>query len=183
MKNHLLTQLFQRYLADLRKIFQEIKLDTAWTDLSHEITTSDIRYAVFLGFLGFVPAAVLFQLSTEPITEAMAHFFAAPLQTVITGFLMSGLLLVGSHVMKAPKDYPYAFQIMLRVMAVHPILGFCNYFRLGPSVVLLVYGYLVSRAAVKALGLSFKNAALFFGITYCVFALFQLQPALKAYFG
>jgi hypothetical protein len=105
--------------------------------------------------------------------------FAAPLRAVISGFLTSSLIFLGAHVNRVPRNFSVAFKLMLRIMAVYPLVSFLNVTRWGAVPALLIYGYFVIRGVRKTFAISLQNTLLFFGIAYVVFALLQLQALLK----
>ncbi|HRK01123.1 MAG TPA: hypothetical protein PLH57_00535 [Oligoflexia bacterium] len=185
-----MTKLFRRWLGDLKENFSANKGGVlsgtrSWErDFSGDIHSNDAQYGVFLGALSLIPAlatAYLWShsLPPPPRVHVMAHLFGAPLQFVITGFLCSVLFFLGSHVNRAPKIYPVAFKLMLRVMAVYPILATMFYFRFGGVFVLLLFGVFVIRGALRTYRIPKANVIIFFGIAYVTFALLQLQNAIS----
>ncbi|MEW6056727.1 MAG: hypothetical protein AB1540_08935 [Bdellovibrionota bacterium] len=148
-------------------------------DFAGEPTELDKFYAGFLVVLSIIPAAVVAMVSVEPRWKVMADLFGAPLQAVISGFLTSTLLFLGSHVNKVPKPWTVAFKLMLRVMSVFPLLGFLSVHPWGRIISLLIYGFFVVRGVQKTYPISLQNTLLFFGVIYVVFALLQTQALLS----
>lgn len=178
------TASFNRWKNDLKEdlggITKGLSSGRMWDrDFSGDIDTRDIHHAIFLGVASMVPAMVVAVTSSVPRIQMFAQLFGAPLQFVITGFLCSVLIFLGSHVNRAPKPYPVAFKLMLRVMAVYPLLAFLHFFRFGGFFSLLLFGAMVIRGFLKTYRVSKRNAVLFFGIAYATFALLQLQNALS----
>lgn len=182
-KQHIVTELTERWRDDLRENFKALTSDPLargpgrrWDrDFTGEIRPDDVRYSVFIVVLSLIPAAMVAYTSVEPRWKMMAQLFGAPLQAVISGFLTAALIFLGSHVNRVAKPFPVAYKLMLRIMAVHPLLGFLLLNRFGAVVVLLIYGLFVVRGVRKTYPITLQNALLFFGVIYFVFALFQLQ--------
>ncbi|MGE4232572.1 MAG: hypothetical protein AB7F43_04510 [Bacteriovoracia bacterium] len=179
----MLEMLLTRFRTDLKENFSDLKQQPfggrRWDqDFPGEVEATDVRYAVFLGVVTMIPAAVIVFVSPAPQWKTIALFFAAPLQAVISGFLTSSILFLGSYVNKTPISYPMAFKVMLRVMAVFPLLRILSIHPLLLALGTGAYGFFVVRAAVKTLPISVRNAGLFFGSIYAVFTLLQLQAGL-----
>lgn len=153
-------------------------------DFVGEITPDDTKYAIFLGVLTMVPASVIALVSAGSVVDTMARFFSTPIQCVINGFLTSVLLFISSYVPKISGSnvsgtFETAFKLMLRIMAVYPILRFLCFNNIGLAFSTLVYGGFVIRGALKTYSMPRKNAFIFFGTTYFVFFLLQLQAGAR----
>lgn len=186
-RQQLLSTLLRRWRDDLGENFNGLAKDPfangpgrRWDrDFAGEITKRDQQYAAFLVILSIVPALIVAYLSVEPQWKMFAQLFGAPLQAVISGFLTSSLIFLGSHVNRVAKPFSTAFKLMLRIMSIHPLLGFLLVNRYGSVVLLLVYGFFLVRGVRKTYAISFQNIVLFFGVIYVVFALFQLQAIIR----
>ncbi len=173
-------QLLMRWKQDVYEMLNGITSTPfsgrSWSsDFEGEVSKEDIHYSIFLCVVTIIPAAIVAYVSTAPTIKVMAQFFGAPLQAVISGFLTSSLLFLGSHTNKTPRPFPTAYKLMLRIMSVYPFLRF---FIINPwtfALSTLIYGFFVVRGATKTFQIPQKSAILFFGITYLVFALLQLQ--------
>ena len=182
-KQHIVTELTERWRDDLSENFKALTSDPLargpgrrWDrDFSGEIRPDDVRYSVFIVVLTLVPAAIVAYASVEPRWKMMAQLFGAPLHAVISGFLTSALIFLGSHVNRVSKPFPVAYKLMLRIMAIYPLLGILLLNQYGQVAVLLIYGLFVVRGVRKTYPITLQNALLFFGVIYFVFALFQLQ--------
>jgi hypothetical protein len=182
-KKDVVTDLFERWRWDLIQLFASITSDPfvkkagrRWeNDFGGAISKQDTHYAVFIGVLSLLPAILVANISTEPQWKVLAQFFRTPLQVVISGFLTSALLFLGSHVNRAPRPYTVAFKLMLRLMAIHPFLVILTIFSFGEVLSLLIYGFFVIRGVRKTYSIPLRSVLLFFGSAYVVFALLQLQ--------
>jgi hypothetical protein len=169
--------IFKRWTHDLRK--QLSKGD--WkSDFKGESDSSDTAYAFFIAIVSLVPAMIVAHFSRGPQWKAMATLFGAPLQAVISGFLTSSLIFLGSHLNRVPQPFSVAYKLMLRIMAVHPLLVFFAIHPLGPPLALLVYGGFVIRGVCKTYPIPLRNAMLFFGLIYFAFAMMQLQTTFRS---
>ncbi len=196
--------MFQNWITDLKANFQTVK---DWEFSSDDLKAAEVKKAIFIVALCMIPAAVIFALSPKmgaiplptenpaqniltspaPVLPSqvlpIVQFFGTPVQVIINGMLMSFLFLVGTRLTKiksgqTEKTYAYSFRVMLRVMAVHPVLQCFYFLRFAPSISLLVLGYFASNAAIGAFGMSKRNARVYFGAIYFMFALLQLKTAL-----
>lgn len=175
---------FERWLGDLRKLTRELAKDPLYSkgvgrrwdrDFQDKIDKSDKRYAIFLGVLSIIPAGVIAYFSSASLERTLLQFFRAPLFTVIYGFLTSVLLFAGSHFNKAPRSYEVAFKLMLRVMAVYPLLGFLKFNPLLGFVGSIFFGICVIHAASRTYDIPPKNALLFYGAIYGIFAVMDYR--------
>lgn len=174
---------FQRWIDDLRSLTRGMIHDPlahtttpSWhRDFAGDITKYDTWYAFFLVLLSLIPAAIAAYVLPEPQWHAMARLFGSPLQTVISGIITSALIFMGTHLNHCGRSFSQVFKLMLRIMAIHPILSFLAVLRWGPIAALLFHGIFVIRGVRKTYPIPFMNAVLFFGLVYAVFALFQLQ--------
>lgn len=181
--NDTVTTCLARWRRDLRENLSGIIQDPfaqhrgrRWErDFLGEISQSDIYHSVFLVALCLVSAALLAMVSTAGQVDRMMQFFRAPLQVVLTGFLSSSLIFLGSHLNKVPKDYTVAFKLMLRIMSVYPILFLLNVWKFGEPFILIAFGFFLIRGVVRTYSIALRNAVLFFGVIYFVFAVMQLQ--------
>lgn len=172
-----------RWKSDLRELFDNLLSDPfasgrgrRWErDFSGEIERDDIHYAIFIGVLSLVPASIVAYTSSRTQIETLAQFFRAPMQLVLSGFLSSTILYLGGHLNRVPRDYSVAFKLMLRIMAVHPILQFLQFWSYADPLVLVLFGFFVIRGARKTYVMPLQNALLFYGIIYVTFAMMQLQ--------
>lgn len=186
-ENSVVTRCLQRWRGDLLETFEGMVRDPfvqgrgrRWDrDFSGEVGPYDIHYAVFLVVVSLIPAAVAAYVSPEVRWKMMARLFGSPLQAVISGFLTSCLIFLGSHVNRVPRPFSVAFKLMLRIMSVHPLLGFFAVVPWGSALGLLVYGFFVVRGVRKTYVMPLQNALLFFGVIYFVFALLQFQALLS----
>lgn len=178
----------QAYLArwrnDVYEMFHDIGKDPfggrRWEkDFVGDVSTDDIRYAIFLGVAAMVPASVIAYVSHGPVIETMARFFSTPVHVAISGFLTSVLLFLGTYVFKIPTEFPVAFKLMLRIMAVYPLLRFLSFSNWSLALTTLIYGFFVVRGAIKTFPISQKNAFLFFGVTYFMFFFLQIQSGFR----
>jgi hypothetical protein len=145
-----------------------------------EITTQEIRYAGVFGAFCLLPHALIFYFSTGPITESLAKLFAAPVHLFITGMLMSALVYLGTHFLKSPSTFGRALRLTLIIMSAQPFLGLLSAVKVGAALVLIAYGALVSIGVSRAYNIPIRSCGLFFGSTYGVFAIFQLQASFRA---
>lgn len=188
-KNQVLTLCVERWRTDLREMFAGLQGDLLlkgrgrrWDrDFGGQIDALDKQYAAFLVALSIVPAAVVGYLASRSTVAMLEHLFRAPMRAVIGGFLTSAIIFLGSHVNRVAKPYPVAFKLMLRLMAIHPILGILTPLHFGEPIGLVIYGYFVIRAVRKTYSITLENALLFFGVIYVVFALLQLQASLNSF--
>ncbi|MBI3558073.1 MAG: hypothetical protein HY074_17555, partial [Deltaproteobacteria bacterium] len=97
----------------------------------------------------------------------------------VSGFLTSVLILAGTHFNKEPGPFSVAFKLMLRIMAVHPLISFLLLLPLGDSLSLLVYGLFVIRGVRKTYPIPVEKIAVFYGAIYFIFALMQLQQIIS----
>lgn len=186
-KNQIVAPLLERWRQDLRELFSGVSTDPfaegrgrRWDrDFSGEVAPRDVHYAIFIGVLSLIPALVAAYVSLEPQWKVMAQFFRAPIQVVVSGFITSGLIFLGAHFNKVPKSYAAAFKLMLRIMAIHPLLAFFQIFPYGEVLGLLVYGFFVVRGVRKTYSIPTRNVVLFFGTTYLVFALLTLKTIIS----
>jgi hypothetical protein len=186
MVNNIISDCFERWRVDLREMTSGLTKDPFGTgrgrrwdrDFLGEIGNRDIYHSIFLVILTMIPAAVVAYTSVETKWKVAAQFFGAPMQAVISGFLTSSLIFLGSHLNQVPKPFSVAYKLMLRVMSLYPILGFLLFSRWGAPVMLLIYGFFVIRAVRRTYVIPLQNAFLFYGIIYFIFALIQLQALL-----
>ncbi|MBI3544050.1 MAG: hypothetical protein HY075_12330 [Deltaproteobacteria bacterium] len=184
--NHAVSFCVSRWRTDLRELFENILRDPlarkrgrVWAgDFSGEIGPRDIHYAVFLAVLSIVPAAIVAYTSTQPRLVMFANFFRAPLQVAVSGFLTAVFIFAGTHFNKQPGPFSVAFKLMLRVMAVHPLLAFMLLLPLGEPFSLLVYGLFVIRGVRKTYPIPVEKVAMFYGAIYFVFFILQLNATL-----
>lgn len=181
--SQIVTQCITRWKSDLREVFQGVTRDPfakgrgrRWDrDFGGEIVSADIHYAAFLVVLSLIPAAVVAYTSRGPQIDVLMQFFHAPLQVVLSGFLSSSLIFLGSHLNRVAREYPVAFKLMLRLMAIYPLLGLLNFWKYGEPLGLLIYGFFLIRGVRRTYAIPLQNALLFFGIIYFTFSMMQLQ--------
>lgn len=177
----------QRWVFDLKELTSGVLGDPLavrqgrlWSfDFAGEIGPADVRYAVLLVVLSLIPAALIAATSSQSRMLVMANLFRAPLQVAISGFLASIFVFAASHLNRVPKPYPVAFKLMLRIMSIHPLLGFLLFARFGEPVALLIFGFFVIRGVRKTYAISVQRLVFFFGLIYFMFALMQFNAALS----
>ena len=182
-KKYIFERIIGRFKSDLFAHFEDLHSDPfavgrtkKWESNFHgEITKEDHLYGAFLILLSLIPAVVVAQVSEEPQWKILAQFFAAPMHTLIIGFLTAVLFLVGTHLNRTPKTWPYVFKLMLRVLSLYPFMAFLNLWSLGSVFILIVYGFFVVRSATKSYSVKFIGAFLFYEICLIAFALLQLK--------
>ena len=194
--------MFQNWIADLKEVFSS-KWEGGFSQ--NELGVADIKKAVFLIALCMIPAAVIFAFApsmgvvplpaenpvqnilTSPAPQLpsqvmpIVQFFGTPVQVLINGMLMSFLFLVAARlnpIRKIEKSYSFSFRVMLKVMAVQPVLQCFYFLRLAPVLSLLVLGYFASNAAIGAFGMGRRGARAYFGAIYLMFAMLQLKAVL-----
>jgi len=182
----MISTIFHRWIRDLKLLVENIGRDPLaqnrgrrWeSDFSGSVNPRDHQYAAFIVIGSFLPAALVAAVSTEPQWRVMAQFFGVPLQAVITGFLSASLIFLGSHLNQVQKPFTVAYKLMLRTMAIYPVLVLLSFFRFGPALAVLIYGFFVLRGVRKTYVIPLYNTLLFFGITYLMFAVLQLNASL-----
>lgn len=185
--NQIVSSCMARWRGDLRELFAGIAVDPfvqgsgrRWErDFLGEIGPSDVYYAIFIGVLSLIPAAIAAYTSVLPDWIVMARFFRAPLQVAISGFLTSVLIFAGSHFNHQPRPFSVAFKLMLRIMSVHPLLGFLLLWKFGEPLGLIIYGFFVIRGVRKTYSIALQPTVAFFGVVYAVFALMTLSSILS----
>ena len=179
---------FQKWIKNLKTVFALRKeaVSSKW-NIEGEIDSDDIAQAVLIVALSLVIAFGIFflQLTSDDPTfaqsrwRAIAQFLATPVQVTATGMLMACFFFVGSYFHKVPKHFSVAFKATLTVMAIHPLLGFFMYWKLGTIFPLIVYGYFVPKVAMKCYDIPPRNAWIFFGAIYFMLTLIQLQALFR----
>ncbi len=176
-----------RWRTDLRELLTGLPKDPfaqgrgrRWDrDFTGDIGPADVHYAIFLAVLSLIPAAVVAYVATVPSWIVLADFLKVPLQFAISGFLTSILIFAGTHFNKMPRPFSVAFKTMLRIMAIYPLLRFFTLLKFGEPVLLLFYGFFVVRGVIKSYAIPLRNAMLFFGVIYFIFAVMQLQQIIS----
>lgn len=98
-----------------------------------------------------------------------------PVLVVVHGVLVSVLLWIGAQLIKTPKTFAYCTKVMFRIVAIIPLLVPLSFNYWGDIGLLIILGLFLVRAARRSLVISRRNAFLFFGLSYIVFAVVQIQ--------
>lgn len=176
----IVTYCIQRWFADLKRQATVQAQPLSWqNDFGGEIETRDYVYVVFLILLSFVPATLAAYASHDEIEKVLMRFFRTPIKVVVDGLLTAGIIFIGAHLAKATKSWSVAFKLMLRTMAIYPLLGFFLFAPWGVAIQLLFLGIFVVRGVRRTYPISLQNSVFFFGTIYIVFAILELQAVFR----
>jgi hypothetical protein len=181
----LIKWLIKKYLADVTANFRGLvsdllryRVEPTWAT---EVATGSEFQLNFYGFLVVALSLIVAVLWARYLgvnpdrVDLLLGVMRVPVLVVVHGVLISVLLWIGAQLIKTPKTFTYCTKVMFRVVAVMPLLVPLSFNYWGDVGLLIILGLFLVRAARRSFVISRRNAFLFFGLSYVVFAIVQIQ--------